>query len=164
MKEKGFTLIEVLMVMLVGGMVMVAALSTTYQMVVGTDRTNSQVVALGDINQAVLVLRKDLIMAQSTDLVDNDDDPQSSVSLAWIDQTRFGSSNPTSHASNYVLSGTSLHRIYDGVTYIVGRNITALGFTQNGRVINVTITATGPRAQQKQETLRFSVHMRPEDL
>ena len=163
MKQKGFTLIEILVVMLVGGMVMAAALSTIYQVIVGTDRSRSQMVALTDVAQAARRIKDDLIMAQSTDLTDGNLVPQSSISLTWIDQTRFGSSNPTGHTSSYLLSSNMmLRRTYDGTMGIVGRNITSLGFTQNGRVINVVITATGPKIRQQKETLKFSVHMRPE--
>jgi hypothetical protein len=143
---------------------MAAALSTIYSVVVGSDRSRSQMVALTDVAQAARRIKEDLIMAQSTDLsLDPDSDPVPSISLTWIDQTRFGSSNPTAHTSSYLLSSNMmLQRTYDGMLGIVGRNITSLGFTQNGRVINVVITATGPKIRQQKETLKFSVHMRPE--
>ncbi|MBI4181042.1 MAG: prepilin-type N-terminal cleavage/methylation domain-containing protein [Chloroflexi bacterium] len=162
MNQKGFTLIELLVALAVGGVLLIGLVLSIQQLLVGTDRTNSQVVAVTDASNAANRIREDLLMAQSTDLTDGNPVPQSSVTLAWTDQTRFGSSNPTSHDSSYVLSGTNLRRTYDGTLSIVGRTITSLGFTQNGRVINVVITATGSGIAKKSETLRFSVHMRPE--
>ncbi|MBI4185981.1 MAG: prepilin-type N-terminal cleavage/methylation domain-containing protein [Chloroflexi bacterium] len=164
MNQKGFTLIELLLAMAVGAMIMTGIVLAIFQVSWGTDRSNSQVVALADVAQAAHRIKKDLIMAQSTDLIDGNPVPQSSISLTWIDYTLFTSSSATAHASSYLLSGTLLQRTYDGTVSIVGRNITSLGFTQNGRVINVAITATGPKIQQRQETLQFSVHMRPEEV
>ncbi len=86
------------------------------------------------------------------------------VTLSWVDYTGFESTNYTSHSSSYILSGTNLQRTYDGVTSIVGRHITSVGFTQNGRVISVIITATGSGAQPRSETLKFSAYIRSEAL
>jgi len=163
MRQKGFTLIEILVVMGVGSVILMAALLSVQQVMVGTDRSNSQVVALADINQAVLRIKRDLIMTQETDLTDGV--PQSSVTLSWTDYTSFGSENQTrSHSSSYTLSGTDLLRNYDGTVSIAGRQITSLGFTQDGRIISVVITATGPGASQRSKTLKFSAFIRAEEL
>ena len=163
MRQKGFTLIEILVVMAVGSVILMAALLSVQQVLVGTDRSNSQVVALTDINQATLRIKRDLMMTQETDLPDGV--PQSSVTLSWTDYTSFGSENQTrSHSSSYTLSGTDLLRNYDGTVSIVGRHITSLGFTQDGRIISVVITATGPGASQRNETLKFSAFIRAEEL
>jgi len=165
MRQKGFTLIEILVVMGVGSVILMAALLSVQQVIVGTDRSNSQVVALTDINQASLRIKRDLIMTQETDLTDGNPVPQSSVTLSWTDYTSFGSENQTrSHSSSYTLSGTDLLRNYDGTVSIAGRQITSLGFTQDGRIISVVITATGPGASQRNETLKFSAFIRAEEL
>ncbi|MDP3879731.1 MAG: prepilin-type N-terminal cleavage/methylation domain-containing protein [Dehalococcoidales bacterium] len=163
MNQKGFTLIEILVVMLVGGMVMAAALSITHHIFRGTDRTNSQTVALTDAAQAAHRIKKDLMMTQNTNLTYGGP-PQSAVSLTWTDYTSsFGSSQQTPHSSAYALSDNNLlQRTYDGTVSIVGRSITSLGFTQDGQVITVAITATGPKPQQRMESIQFSIHMRPE--
>ena len=163
MRQKGFTLVEVLVVMAVGGVIMMGIVLAIHQVVWGTDRSNSQVVALTNVAHAARSIKKDLIMTQNTDLTDGV--PQSSVTLTWIDYTSFASGNETSsHSSSYTLSGTQLQRTYDGTESIVGRNITSIGFTQDGRVINVVITATGPGASQRNETLKFSVYRRTEEV
>lgn len=163
MRQKGFTLIELLVVMAVGGVIMAGALGAIYQVIWGTARSNSQVVALTDVNQAALAIKKDLQMTQSSNLTDGV--PQSSAGLAWVDYTSFADAdNQTAHNSSYTfsyaLSGTQLRRTYDGTESIVGRNITFLEFTKNGRVINVVITATGSGPLPRSETLEFSVYMR----
>ena len=165
MRQKGFTLVEILVVMGVGSVILMGALLSIQQVLVGTDRSNSQVVALTDVNQATLRIKRDLIMTQETDLTDGDPVPQSSVILSWTDYTSFGSENESrSHSSSYTLSGTDLLRNYDGTVSIAGRQITSIGFTQDGRVINVVITATGSGAAQRNETLKFRVYLRTEEL
>ncbi|HET6478237.1 MAG TPA: prepilin-type N-terminal cleavage/methylation domain-containing protein [Dehalococcoidales bacterium] len=164
MKQAGFTLIELLVTLAIGSVILVGASMSLQQIVWGTGRNNSQVVALTNVNQAALAIKKDLMMTQSTNLPDPDEDPnpQSSVTLSWTDYTGFSSENSSSHNCQYTLSGTVLQRTYDGVMSIVGRHITDLGFTQNGRVINVTITATGPSVPQRSATVEFSGFIRAE--
>ena len=130
-----------------------------------SDRSNSHIKALTDVNYAVLAIKRDLIVTQETDLTDGNPIPQSSVNLTWTDYTGFGSENQTrDHYSSYALSGTKLLRTHDGTVSIVGRQITSLGFTQDGRVISVVITATGSGASQRDETLKFSAYIRAEGL
>ncbi len=164
MRQKGFTLVEILVVLAVGSVILTGALLSIQQVLVGTDRSKSQVVALADINQAVLKIKRDLIMTQTANLTDGSLIPRSSVRLSWIDYTGFSSDNWTSHSSTYNLSGTNLQRTYDGVTSIVGRHITSVGFTRNGRVISVVITATGSGSQPRSKTLEFSAYLRSEPI
>ena len=159
MKQKGFTLVELLVALAVGGLVIVGALGVIYQVMWGTSRTNSQVVALTDVHQAALRLKKDLVMAQTTDLADGV--PQASATLSWTDYTSFDPEENKDHSSAYnLLSDGVLQRTYDGTMSIVGRNITFVNFTRNGRVINVVITATEGDITPRSETLEFSVYLR----
>ena len=164
MRQKGFTLIEVLVAMVVGGILMAGIVVGIFQVSWGSARANDQVVALTDINYAALWIKKDLQMAQSTSLTDGDPVPQSSVTLEWTDYTGWATEETRDHTSTFALSGTELLRNYDGTVTVVGRHITSIGFTQNDTVINCVITATGPGITQRAETLKFSVnvHMRPE--
>lgn len=163
MRQKGIVLIELLGAMAVGSLVMVGALAVIYQVVWGTSRANSQVTSLVDVDQAALAVKRDMAMTQTTDLIDGDSVPRSSISGNWTDRTMFGTGNQT-HSIAYALSGTNLLRTYDGTASIVGRRITSLGFTRSGRVITVLITATSARALPRSETLRFSVYTRRDDL
>ena len=162
MSQKGFTLIEVLVVMAVGSMVMAGIVLTIPQVVWGTIRTNSQVVALADINHAAWQIKKDLLMTQYTTLTDGV--PQGSVTLSWIDYTSFVPEDSRSHSSAYALSGTELQRTHDGIASIVGRNITSISFTKNDRVVNVVITAAISGVPHQSETLKFSMYLRSEEV
>ncbi len=161
MRQKGFTLVELLVALAITSVLLPGAVLSIHQILLGTIRSRSQVTALTDINQATLAVKKDLMMTQSTNLSSI---PQSSATLSWVDYTGFDSGNYTSHSSSYSWSGTNLLRTCDGVTSIVGRHITSVGFTQNGRVISVIITATGSGAQPRSETLKFSAYIRSELL
>ena len=178
MRKKGFTLIELLVALAVGGLVLMSAVAVIYQVMWGTSRTNSQVVTLTDVHQAALRLKKDLVMAQ----LDEGDFPTDgttvitltpggpTATLGWTDYTTLETEENKEHTSRYDLLGNGeLQRIYDQgelsqTTSIVGRNITYLNFTQDGRVISVVITATEGDVTPRSETLEFSVYLRGEGL
>ncbi len=165
MRQKGFTLIELLVAMAVGGLVMMSAVGVIYQVMWGTGRTNSQVVALTDVHYAALRLKKDLEMTQSADF---DLPDGSDVKLSWTDYTSFDLEENKDHTSSYKLLDGELRRIYDSekpseTTSIVGRNITSVDITpdpEDDRVINVVITATAGDMLPRSETLKFSVYLR----
>ena len=161
MRQKGFTLVEVLVVLAVSGVLLTGLITSIFQVTVFTGRSNSQVVALADVNYAALRIKRDLMMTQNTNLTDNVS--QDSVWLGWTDYTSFETGNQT-HSSSYALSGTELQRNYDGTVSIVGRNITSIGFTKDGRVIDVVITATGAGVPERSKTLKFSVLIRTEGI
>ena len=159
MRQKGFTLIELLVALAVGSLVIVGALGAIYQVVWGTSRTNSQVVALTDAHYAALRIKKDIQMAQSADLAGSTD-----ITLSWTDYTSFDTEENKNHISEYdLLSDGVLQRTYDDTPSIVGRNITYVDFTQDpedDRVINIVITATEGDMTPRSETLEFSVYLR----
>ena len=162
MRQKGFTLVELLVALAVGVILLTGLVLSIHNVVWGTGRSNSHVVALADVNLAALSLKKDIQMAQDTDLTDGDPIPQSAVTLTWTDYTGFEESDNKTHYTTYTLYGTELHRDYDGTVSIVSRHITSVGFIQNDRIVTVNITATGPGFLERIETLKFSMQMRPE--
>ena len=174
MRQKGFTLVELLVALAVGSLVIVGALGATYQVVWGTSRTNSQVVALTDAHQVALRLKKDLEMAQLDEgdflsggaVVITLTPGGPTATLGWTDFTSFDPGENKEHTSGYeLLSNGELQRTYDGIMSIVGRNVTYISFTQNpdgnnDRVIGVVITATEGDMTPRSETLEFSVYLR----
>lgn len=158
MRQKGFTLVEVLVALAVGGVLLTGLITSIFQVTTFTDRSNSQGIALADLHLAALQIKKDLQMAQNVDLLS----PPSLVELGWIDYTHLESTDNRTHSSVYTLSGTELRRTYDYTESIVGRNITSIVFTKDGRLVNVVITAVGPGIQQRSKTIEFIVHMRAE--
>ena len=139
---------------------MMGLLLSIHNVVFGTDRTNSQVVALTEVNNTALRLKKDLMMAHNLDLLS----PSSLVELDWTDYTGAQTENKT-HSITYELSGTKLLRTYDsGNTSIVGRNIASVVLTEDGRFVNVVITTAGSGFFQRSETIEFSVYRRSEGI
>ena len=163
MRQRGFTLLELLVALAVGSVIITGALLTVNQVILGTLRARSQTVALNDVNFAAERIKKDIQMVQNTNLTEGV--PQSSVTLTWTDYTRFTSVDETPHSSMYTLSGTELLRTYDGTAGIAGRHISSIEFTRNDRVIKVDITATETTGgQQRSKTLSFSMRMRTEPI
>ncbi len=167
MRQKGFTLLEVLVMMAVGGVIMAGAVGAIYQVATGTSRSNSQGIVLTDVNLAAWHITKDLQMAHSTGIAVGDSvvlAPASSVTLRWTDFTSAfeEAGAEKNHSSSYSLTDNGeLVRTYDGTVGIVGRHITSLRFTQQEEwFVNIVITATGSTTQQRSKTLEFSVHMR----
>ena len=167
MRQKGFTLIEVLVAMAVGGILLTGLVLAMFQVSWNNIRTTDQIVALTDVDTVALRLKKDLQMAQSTDLTDGNPVPQSSVTLSWTDFTSWATVETRDHTASYALSDTELLRTYDfgkpsEVTSIIGRNITYIGFTRNGTAVKCVITAIGPGTSPREETIEFTVKMRTE--
>ena len=165
MRQKGFTFVELLLVMAIGAVLMAGMVTSIFQVSRGTVSSRDKVVALTDSDYASLWLRKDLQMVQSSDLTDGDP-PESSVTLYWTDFTSWAAPETRDHSSHYALSGTDLVRTYDGAASIVARNITSVGFTRDGRVITCDITTAGPGQTEGAETIEFSVttNWRSEDF
>jgi hypothetical protein len=134
--------------------------ATLYSILVTTGRGSQQVLALTDIDQAALSIKKDLLMAQTTNL---NATPQSTANMTWIDYTTsFGSANHTEHSAIYSLSGNQLLRNYDGTVSIVARRVTSVSFTQSDNFVTISITTTGGGTPVQTETVRFNSHMRTE--
>jgi len=174
MRQKGFTLLEIMVVMAVGGILMTGIVVSIFHVVSATSRSNSQGVALTDVSQAALYLKKDFQMAQSTDMGFVEDPvvvllSSENVTLEWTDSTTPESEEEQmNHHVTYSLSDNGvLERAYDGIlpTMIIGRHITYLRFTQlDERVVNIVITATGTQPQQYSKTIEFNIYMRSAGL
>ncbi|MFC2003803.1 type II secretion system protein J [Chloroflexota bacterium] len=165
MNQKGFTLIEILAVMAVSSLVIVAVVTSMYQISYGTTRTSNRLTTLNDINNVIPWIKRDIQAAQYTDLTPGGPS-QSSLSLYWLDLTFFTiEEDPITHQSEYSLTGTELERTYDGTTNVIGRNITSIGFTQDNYTITCNITSTGPTPGiEHTETITFSILMRSAEV
>jgi len=162
-RQKGFTLLELLLALVIGGAALTAALAVYFELMWGNGRIRSVALSGMDANNAALAIQKDLVMAQSSNLTDGYSTPQNSVTFGWTDYTGFESTNYSTHYSSYRLVGTNLWRTYDGAPAIVGRKITYLGFTRQDRVINVVITSTDAGPPKADKTIEFSVLTRAEE-
>ena len=163
MTQRGFTLIEVLVVMAISGVVLLSIVWGIQMVIFGTARSNSQVVALDEVNRASLRIKRDLSTYNDVNLTV---EPPDLITINWTDQTFELNKGPREYEVTYSLSGTELLRIYTKddsptPTQIIGRHITYLSFARNevnDRFIDVVITTTICGMAPRSETVRFSVY------
>lgn len=162
MNQKGFTLIEILVAMLVGGMLMAGIVTAVFQIVYGAGQIREESVALSDIDSAAHWLTRDVVLGQSTDLVNGA--PQvSQMTLTWNDSTWWAEQEESiAHYVTYTYSGTALQRNYDGVVTTVGRYLTDVGFSLDGRLVTITLTSSLEEEPRSTVTRSYTIYMRAE--
>ncbi len=165
MRQRGFTLLELLVALAVGSLLLTGAVLSIQQVLITTGRSNSQVVVLDEVHRAVLRIKKDIQSYTSADLTDLQIAP---TTFEWTDQTGFAGEDARRHDPTYSLSDTELLRTSDNITVILGRHIEYLSFievvTDNGTYIDVVITATSSTFPPRSETLSFRVYKRTEKV
>ena len=137
-RQKGMTLLELLVGMAITTMIMSGSLALIYHEVTSTATGKTSVTAAHNISNAARWLSQDVMMAESTGLVEGTD-PVNHLALTWIERYDFAN---IPHSSNYSLCGTELRRDYDGTLTTVARDISKIEFSQNGSVITVSISCT----------------------
>ncbi|MFC1985269.1 type II secretion system protein J [Chloroflexota bacterium] len=161
MRQRGFTLVEILLALAVTGVILSGAVLSIYQIMVTTTRSNSQVVVLDELNRATLQLKRDLQSQNSANITGNSDN----LTLFWSNNTYFESENQTTfHLVNYTLADTGvLARDSNNTSSVVARHIESISYTDYGTYIKVVITATRPTFPYKSETFSFSVYKRSQE-
>ena len=141
MKQKGFTLIELLVVIAITGVIVLVVGSAIAQIIRGGPQITEESSAMADVDNAAHWLTRDLILAQTTSLIEGVP-PTSAMTMNWSDLTAWaGDEGSVEHSAIYSLSGTQLLRNYDGEETIVGRHIINVGFSIDGKMFNVTLTS-----------------------
>ena len=159
MKQKGYTLIELLVVLAIEGMILAALVSGIFQIVRGRVDIAQKSVAMADIDNAAHWLVRDLVMAQTTSLIE-EAPPVSDITMEWSDLTAWaGDEGSVEHSASYTLSETTLLRDYDGEETIIGRYLTNVGFSIDGKIFTVTLTSR-PGLPGSAVTRSFLIQMR----
>lgn len=156
--QKGFTLVEILLVLAMGGILMVGIGITIFRTTTITMESSTQITALEDIKKVAFRVSKDIRMAATTNLEDPGPVLNSLVLdwTSWYDET--GELNPVPHSISYTsLSGGELQRNYDGALTTVGSYISDIEFSQDGSIITVAITSSprGNAEMAEQRTYQF---------
>ncbi len=169
--QKGFTFIEVIIVVAILGMLAPVISGSIIQLIRGTDRNNAKVVALADIEHVASWLNQDLLMAQTilvngepmvfgnpADLVTGDN-----VTLNWTDY--YGGGNATVHHSLYYVLDTRLMRDYDSQVANIASYISQAEFSidLSGELVTVTLTSSPESAFGRSETRTYRVYRRSEE-
>ena len=137
-RQKGMTLLELLVGMAITAMILSGILALIYHEVTSTATAKASVTAAHEITNAARWLSQDAMMAESTDLAEGADSVNH-LTLAWIERYDFAN---IPHSSSYSLCSTELRRDYDGTVTTVAQNISKIEFSQNGSVLTVSISCT----------------------
>ncbi len=159
MNQKGYTLIELLLVIAITGAIVLGVGSSIVQIMRGGPQITEKSVAMADIDNAAHWLVRDLVLAQTTSLMEGTS-PVSQITLNWSDRTAWaGDEGSVLHSASYSLSETQFLREYDGEVTIVGRHMTNVGFSIDGKMFTVTLTSC-PGWTGSTVTRSFLVEMR----
>ena len=138
--QRGFTLIEILVAMAIGGLLVPVVVSGIFAVTKGTAKINTDLVILQDIDGASAWINRDLSQAMTTNL--NENETLNTMRVDWIDLTGWATEGAESHFAEYTVVGTDLMREYDGETQIVARRIENIAFSRVENYITVAITST----------------------
>ena len=147
------TLIELLVATAIMAMIMGVIGSAIYQFFSITERGNTDLSALHDVENAARWISRDGQMAAATDLVPGDP-PVDSIRLNWTDE------RGELHSSTYSLSGTELERNYDGTVITVARHISAIEFSITDNLLTVHIESSVPGRWQETQEMTYKVCLR----
>lgn len=165
--QKGFTFLELLMVIAIMGALAPVVSLSIIQVIRGTDRNNTMVLALADIEHAASFINQDLQMALTTNLV-NGASPINlvvggSVTANWTD---YYGGNATAHYSQYYVSvnSTRLMRNYDGQVANIALYLSRAEFSidLSGKVFTVTLTSFPKTVLGRSQTKTYRIYRRSE--
>jgi len=157
--QKGFTLVELLIVIGITGIISVVAAMSVSQVFTGTIFSNNQNTAINQVRNAVYRISRD---AQSA----NPSSIDVATNFLSLERLEWESGNWTSHAITYTytLEEKELRRSYDGSTpgiliaqYIEPASHCTWNTTET--ILTVTITA---QVGDETETRTFEVKPRPD--
>lgn len=171
--QKGFTLVEMLIVIAVGGLLLSGIVPATFQTIRVTTSSNTKITALEDIKNIPYRLGKDVRMAATTNLVEESPTVYDSLVLdwtSWYDET--GELVPTYHQCLYTfLSEGKVQREYKKgdepgalttiSTTTTGKYISDIEFSRQGHIIFVTITSSPEGKAETEEQKTYHIYLQP---
>ncbi|MFB0559404.1 MAG: type II secretion system protein J [Dehalococcoidales bacterium] len=162
--QKGFTLVEILVVMAVSGVLLVGIVVAIFQTVRVTTGSSTQITALENIKSCAYAINKDVRMAATANLSDGAP-PVDYLILdwrSWYDEN--GELSPVDHHCKYYLSGGELQRNYDDTDIrTVARYISDIQFSFQDPIILVTITASPEGKPETAEQETYHMYLQPKE-
>ena len=132
-KQKGMTLVELLIALSITGVIIGGLGAAIYTITSVTGRGNAEISVLRDIQSASHWISNDTRMARGATLTGGD--PASGVVLVWDDI------EGNSHSTSYTYSGKELNRSYDGISSTIAWNVSSVKFSLNDDVLTYTLTS-----------------------
>ena len=151
--QAGFTLIEVLVSVTVGGMLATVLAASIFQLSQASAIGEARLEALHELQRAHLWISGDVHRAETTSVPDGG----STVTTADFNWTEDG--NP--HQCSYALAGTDLQRTCDGVRAVVARLVTTLEFSRQAAMVTIAVETTAPGDPGVQEQGTLLALLRP---
>ena len=145
--ERGFTLVEMLVSIVITGAIALVLGMVVQQMVSVPEKSSDQVAALHDLQNTAHWLGIDVLAAESASIAGNGD----SLNLTL----------PDTSVIRYLRSGDTLYRYDNGGYITLARNITSMDFTVDDRLITVDITAAPDSRWDISENRIYQIAMRP---
>jgi prepilin-type N-terminal cleavage/methylation domain-containing protein len=145
--ERGYTLIETMMVLIITGFLAVVLGLVVQQVVSVPEKGSVQVNALHSIQNAAHWMALDAQMAASAT-------GGSALTITL----------PSGNVSVYALSGTDLQRTFNGDNRTVAEYVSSVNFTVLNRVIYMTIVTTPGNRWDVSENQTYQVYMRPTEI
>jgi prepilin-type N-terminal cleavage/methylation domain-containing protein len=142
--ERGFTLVELVMVTALTGLIASFLGTSIYQMLTVTEDGNGRLTALHELQNAAYWFQRDGQAAVSAA-------GGSTLVLTLAEENTI----------TYDLNATDLRRNADGEPMIIARNITTASFTVTDRVITMSLTSAPEGRGDISESATYQVHLRP---
>ena len=164
MKQKGFTLLEVIITLGVGTVILLGVVGSLFIIMRGVPEIRKEAVALTDIERATHWLNRDVGMGRDSNLVDAAP-PVAQMTITWYDYTKAAElEEDQSHSVSYTWSpGTGeLQRNYDGLITIVGVRLANVGFSLNDKSVTVTLASFIDEKSGSTVTRTYKILMRGE--
>ena len=160
MKQKGFTLVELLVALPIGAVLLASVVAGIFLIPRGTIDVRNSTTALVDLENATHWLNRDVPLGQMIDLVPGAS-PATSMNISWNDYTG-GPGSSITHFSYFYVSGTRLMREYDSASNITvaGHNLSYVGFSVDANnlvTVNLTTTPAGPRQKSINRTYQIQM-------
>ena len=151
-RERGFTLVEILLAMGITALVTGVLGTAIFQIFDRSASGQDTLRALNDIQDAGQWIYIDGEKAETSDLVNNDP-PVSAMTLSW-------STEGTPHTAIYSLTGSELIRDHNGVQTTVARYLSGADFSIIDDLITINLTSS-PGNGGISKDVTYNVWVRP---
>ena len=151
-KQRGFTLVEILLAMGITALITGVLGTAIFQIFDRTASGQDTLRALSDIQNAGQWLYLDGEKAATSDLIDNAP-PVTAMTLSW-------STEGTPHTATYTLTGPALVRNHNGVETTVARYLSGAEFSISDDLIAIKLTST-PGSGGVSKEVNYNIWVRP---